>query len=126
MVLGDLQVHLSFLSWQDLYATEKPFQIFIDIPTGAEDQRDTNLVFKKALVEVRDIRHLSIDLSLDANGFIYRKHTTKTEDFTQKGMVEQSYLPEIEELLKAEMEDVDRVFFFDWRVSSTWPRDWLK
>lgn len=117
MAAEDLQVALSFLSWQDLYATEKPFQIFIDIPKEADDQRDNNLVFEKAMVKIRDVRHTSIDQSLDTNGFVYRKHKSRTTDFTQKESVERDYLPEVECLLRKEMDNVDRVFFFDWRVS---------
>ena len=117
MASAELQVPLNFLDWQELYASEKPFQIFIDIPEDAEDQRDTNLVFKKVNVAVRDVRESSTNFSLDANGFIFRKYVPKTTDFSQRTVIERSYLPEIEKVLKEELEDVDRVFVFDWRVS---------
>ena len=117
MASKDLQVSLSFLDWQDLYESEKPFQIFINIPRGAEDQRDTNLVFKRMRLTVHDVRGLSTNFSLDTNGFIYRQHVFKTTDFAHRTSVEQSYLPEVEQMLKQEVEDVDRIFFFDWRVS---------
>lgn len=121
MTSRDVQASLSFLDWQDLYEVEKPFQIFINIPEDAEDQRDTNLVFKRVCVMIWDVRGLSTELSLDTNGFIYRQHTMRTIDCTNREDVQQSYLPEVEELLKREVEGADRVFFFDWRVCESRP-----
>ena len=117
MASGDLRVSLSFLHWQDLYETEKPFQIFINIPEDAEDQRDTNLVFKQVCLSVHDVRYHPTEFSLDATGFMYCHHTARTTNFTSRENIEKSYLPEIEELLKREVDGVDRIFFFDWRVS---------
>lgn len=112
----DLQIDLMFLQWQRLYEIEKPFQIFINIPKDAQDQRDTNLVFGKVPCMIQDIRNAAYEPSLDETGFIYRRHTTNTIDFTNRTIVDQDYLPEIEKLLRCELDDVDRVFFFDWRV----------
>ena len=53
-----LTITLKFLLWQPLYATEKPFQIFINIPPNATDARDTNLVFENVALPVQDIRSL--------------------------------------------------------------------
>ena len=117
MASRTVQASISFLQWQDLYEVEKPFQIFIDIPEDAEDQRDTNLVFQRVYLTVHDVRGIAAKFSLDSNGFKYRRHIMKTTNFADRKNVEQSYLPEIEELLKTEVEGADRVFFFDWRVS---------
>ena len=117
MASGNVQVSLSFLHWQDLYEREKPFQIFTNIPEDAEDQRDTNLVFKRECVSVYDVRGLLRNTSLDTNGFIFRKHTLKNGNFHDRNSIEQNYLPEIETLLKSEVDGADRIFFFDWRVS---------
>ena len=111
------EAYLSFLHWQDIYEYEKPFQVFIDIPKDAEDQRDTNLVFERVRLTINDVRGILADLSLDANGFMYRRHSMKITNFPSRKSVEQNYLPEIEELLKCEVEGADRIFFFDWRVS---------
>ena len=116
MAAGHVQASLGFLQWQDLYEWEKPFQIFIDIPKNAEDQRDTNLVFKQERLTIQDVRELSSKPSLDDIGFIYRRHTTRHVDFSSRKAVDQSYLPEVEQLLRKELEGVDRVFIFDWRV----------
>lgn len=105
-----------FLQWQKLYEIEKPFQIFINTPEDAQDQRDTNLVFEKQLCTIQDIRGVAYNPSLDENGFTYRRHLTKTTDFTNRRNVDEKYLPEVENLLKSEVDGVDRVFFFDWRV----------
>ncbi|KAL9598501.1 MAG: hypothetical protein Q9219_004474 [cf. Caloplaca sp. 3 TL-2023] len=121
MASKSFSVALSFLDWQELYESEKPFQIFIDIPEDAEDQRDTNLVFKPASVLVQDVRGHVANFSLDTHGFIYREHTAKTTDFTNRESVERTYLPEIEDLLKREVEGVDRIFFFDWRLRKNAP-----
>ena len=115
--MGDTQVSLSFLHWQELYEREKPFQIFTNIPEDAEDQRDSNLVFKRETVLIRDIRGLSEMFSLDTNGFIYRRHTLKNIDSYDRKSIEQNYLPKIEKLLRQAVEGIDQVFFFDWRVS---------
>lgn len=116
MALGNVQASLSFLHWQDLYEREKPFQIFIDIPEDAEDQRDSNLVFKQERLTIFDIRELATNFSLDDTGFIYRRHEMRHVDFSSRKAVDQSYLPEVEQLLRKELEGVDRVFIFDWRV----------
>ena len=123
MASRDLEVSLSFLQWQDLYETEKPFQIFINIPEDAQDQRDTNLVFKRVPLTVHDVRGISPNFTLDTNGFIYRHHTFKPTDFSHRPSVEQTYLPQIEQLLKTEVDGADRIFFFDWRVSQNIPLD---
>ena len=118
MATSDMTVTLKFLDWQELYAEEKPFQIFIDIPKDALDQRSSNLVFKNVQVRLKDVRTISDPIfSLDANGFVFRKHKTQVSNFADRETVEKTYLPEVESILREEMEGVDRVFFFDWRVS---------
>jgi len=107
---------LKFLDWQELYETEKPFQIFINIPDEAEDKRTSNLVFEDVEVAVHDVRGREKDFDLDTNGFRFLKHSSILDDFHSKALIEDIYLPEVEALLRKEVEDVDKVFFFDWRV----------
>jgi len=116
----ELEISLKFLSWQSLYETEKPFHIFLNIPPGAPDQRNTNLVFHDVHIPVRDVRSLSLNQqpTLDQSGFIYRRSGTSLSKFTDRTQIESVYLPEVELLLRREVEDIERVFFFDWRVSS--------
>ena len=117
MSTSELDVTLKFLDFQELYTKEKPFQIFIDIPKDAVDQRSSNLVFKDVQVPLKDVRTMPDHFSLDGNGFIYRKHKTNISNLADRETVEMTYLPEVESILREEMEGVDRVFFFDWRVS---------
>lgn len=112
----DITTSLNFLQWQRLYEEEKPFQIFINIPEDAEDQRNTNLVFRKVSLDIHDVREHFRDFSLDTNGFMYRQHTTKVTSFRDREFVIENYLPEIEALLKHEVQGADQIFFFDWRV----------
>ena len=116
MPTQDLPITLRFLKWQKLYEVEKPFQIFINIPEDAEDRRDTNLMFESISLKIHDVREQSRDFSLDDNGFMYRQHTTEVNNFTDRKTVDENYLPEMEGLLRKEVDGVDRVFFFDWRV----------
>ena len=112
----DLTINLQFLEWQKLYEIEKPFQIFINVPKDAEDPRDTNLVFNSVDVKVHDVRGHLNKYTLDDHGFMYRQHSTVVADFTDRNDVVNNYLPEVEALLRRELDDVDRIFFFDWRV----------
>jgi hypothetical protein len=116
MGVTSVAVKLKFLSWHQLYETEKPFQIFINIPTHVKDQRTTNLVYEDVEVQIEDVRKHPKGFSLDGEGFQYLTHRTKVQDVSQRKVVEAQYLPEIERLLRQHVEDVDRVYFFDWRV----------
>lgn len=118
MSTSDLDVTLKFMDWQELYSREKPFQIFIDIPDDADDQRSSNLVFKNVQVPLKDVRTVPDNFSLDANGFIFRKYKTNVSDISNRETVETAYLPEIENILREEIAGVDRIYIFDWRVSS--------
>lgn len=121
MTTHDITTSLNFLQWQELYEEERPFQIFINIPEDAEDQRNTNLVFEKVGLTVHDVRGHSEDFSLDTNGFMYRQHSTKTTSFRNRKFVGENYLPEVEALLKHEVEGADQIFFFDWRLRKNAP-----
>lgn len=112
----DVTATLKFLKWQSLYELEKPFQIFINIPPEASDQRTTNLVYEDVTLPIKDVRGLKSQPNLDENGFMYCQHRTEFKDFNSREAVDKFYLPEIEQLLRKETEGVDRVFFFDWRV----------
>ena len=114
------QAVLNYLDWQDVYANEKPFQLFSVVSNcGLAGERTTNLVFKEGPVEfIRDVRGEESLYSLDAQGFAFRVYPTCLRDFSVREHIENDYLSEMEELLKREVESVDKVFFFDWRVCS--------
>ena len=113
-----VKANLRFLKRLELYESEKPFQIFCNIPIDAEDQRQSNLEFEEFTVALHDIRQQRPAPSLDNNGFTTRKHSTamKSEDFLNRELVESIYLPEIEALLREAEDNIDRIFIFDWRV----------
>lgn len=112
-----------YLKWTDKYLSEPPFEKYSigekisDAPTDG-----TNLHFEEEDILVKDIRGHEQDFSLDNNGFIVRDFSkAATALAAQKELgdatIQKVYLPLVDELLKAEVEGVDRVFPFDWRVS---------
>lgn len=113
-VLADLR----YLKRRKLYKTEKPFQIFFDIPEDEADQRPDNLEFEEIQHLIRDIRPQMASYSLDEHGFMVKNHITNmtVESFSDRRAVEEVYLPEMERLLHEVDNSIDRVYFFDWRV----------
>ena len=106
---------IQYVKWLPLYETEKPFQLFLDIPSDAPDQRKTNIVFETKTSQAKNIRGQEQEFGLDTNGFCYRT-MNGFEDLNSKSEVTDGYLPAVEQLLKDVVEDVDRIFIFDWRV----------
>ncbi|KAK4455291.1 hypothetical protein QBC34DRAFT_389712 [Podospora aff. communis PSN243] len=111
-----------YLQWQELYETEKPFQILLDIPEDSPEQRRHNLVFEDGPVEtVHDVRGRESEYSLDKNGFTYIKRASNMapDDFTNRDKVTNVFLPELEAMLKETLDDVDQVFIYDYRRRQT-------
>ncbi|KAE9378879.1 hypothetical protein N431DRAFT_460204 [Stipitochalara longipes BDJ] len=121
MADSTLVVTLKFLDWQEQYETEKPFQIFINIPDEAEDKRTSNLVFEDISIAIQDVRGKEENFTLDSNGFQFVRHHSSLDCFQSKHSIEDIYLPEVDALLRKEIEGVDKVFFFDWRLRNTQP-----
>ena len=109
---------LQYLKWQDLYETEKPYQLFSavtqhDLPVRGA----TNLEWTEGDVEsIHDVRDIISQFALDKHGFAFRKAPTNFRDFESTEQIEKIYLPEVEDILKLEIEGVDQVHFFDWRI----------
>jgi len=116
-----LVASLQHLKDLDLYKREKPYRIFANIPKDAPDQRLGNLEFDEKDIVLRDIRNESFTPTLDNNGFTIKKHvsTLCLVDYTDRALVEEQYLPQMEALLKSEDPSIYRVFFFDWRLRSS-------
>ena len=112
----EVNARFKFLVWQELYEVEKPFLCFVDLPEGAEDTRDNNIVLEDREIRVRDIRSAVPVHTLDDHGFMVRSCVSSLEDFGSTPAIEQAYLPEVESLIRKEVEGVDRVWLFDWRV----------
>lgn len=116
---GDETTAFHFLKWQELYETEKPFQIYIDIPKDAPDQRSDNLVFEQGQeTVVRNVRGNENAFGLDSHGFMYVKSDSKlpSTQFYDRRSIEETYLPECEALIMKHVPNVDRLCIFDWRV----------
>ena len=116
----DEQASLNYLDWQELYEIEKPFQLFSVAGDGSLlDRRTTNLVFKEGNAEcIHDVRGSEPQYSLNKQGFAFRIHHTHLQDFSIRDEVEKVYLPEMKDFLRREVEGVDQVYLFDWRVCS--------
>lgn len=113
---------LHYLEWSPRYEKEKPYQVFLGGAEEVDGIKDTNLCFKESPeLVVNDLRGQEKDFNLDRNGFSVCTHETAVTRFGTAEEIEQVYLPEIEAMLKREVEDVGRVFFFDWRVSQWIP-----
>lgn len=105
-----------YLRWDKLFEKEKPFHVFREIPPNAKDQRVTNITFEQKVVEFHNIREREELFELDTHGFMIRHHQPELSNFANKQAVESLYLPEVEKLLKRELDRVDHVCIFDWRV----------
>ncbi|MCJ1310491.1 hypothetical protein MMC25_004155 [Agyrium rufum] len=120
---------IQFIKNLPLYQSEKPFQLFIDIPTSAPDQRKTNIEFSTHEVEIHDIRGQEEDFSLEKQGFQvgrlerwkeFEERIDSSKEASGKTVdIRESYLSALEELLRIEVEGVDRVAIFDWRRRSS-------
>jgi hypothetical protein len=115
----DEQAVFQYVDWQDVYKTEKPYQVFSAIPeTDLPEQRSTNLVFKDGPLEhIYDARGKKNDFDLDTHGFAFREHRLSSVDFAVGQEIEDRYLSEVESLLREDLDEVDQVYCFDWRVS---------
>ncbi len=105
----DAETTLRFLRWRELYAKEKPFQIFADIPEDAEDKRMSNCEWEDKPKFVKDVRGSEARYNLDSNGFMFARQATHVTDFTRREVIESDYLPEVEGLLKERVEGTDKV-----------------
>ncbi|PVH88887.1 methyltransferase CmcJ [Cadophora sp. DSE1049] len=118
MSSGDVTALLNYLQKLELYKHEKPFEILMDIPEDAKDQRHFNTKFEAREHIVRDMRISSEDFNLDKNGFTVHKFPSclDTQGTVDRKRVEEQYLPEVEKLIRDNVIGVDQVFFFEWRL----------
>ncbi|KAI2462935.1 hypothetical protein F4781DRAFT_426776 [Annulohypoxylon bovei var. microspora] len=112
------EASIQFLKWSPLYQSERPFQIFMDLLPGANDQRKTNLVWEEKDIVVEDFRDRANDFQLDNCGFTTRRLPGYTE-LSEKDVIQEEYIPAVKSMLQESLEDVGTVFVFDWRVRSS-------
>ena len=119
MASHDEEASLMYILWDDLFKTEKPFQIFTPIPEDAVDQRRANIHFACGRPEkITDARPTMDSYSIDTNGFAFRNYPTQMQRFDDENDIDNHYLPELEWLLRDELGDLDEICFFDWRAGS--------
>ena len=114
----DEKAILLYLKWQELYKTEKPYQLFSAI---AEQQLPiqgaTNLEWTNGDIEtIHDVRGIESQFTLDKNGFGFCSTSTNVRNFSSTAQIEKTYLPEVENILRREVEGVDQIHLFDWRI----------
>lgn len=121
---SDIQTKLTYLHWQNSYTETRPYRIAQFGRKKKNDEQTHNLVFHKgdSAEIIKDIRGVSdiTKFTLETNGFVYAKHPppifTQPKDFLDPEQVRNVFLPECEEILRQEIEGVDRIFIFDWKV----------
>ncbi|KAL6695298.1 hypothetical protein J3F84DRAFT_348650 [Trichoderma pleuroticola] len=113
-----------YATWLDLYEHEKPFKLFIDLPSHVSDQRRTNLIFQhKDTHDVVDVRGDESSFSLDVEGFSFVTHVTSVVNFHDAAQVKEKYFQEVKDILRNNLQDVKRVEVFDWRLRISMSED---
>jgi hypothetical protein len=125
----DIETKLTYLQWQTSYTETRPYRIaqFGRKKTKNEQKKPHNLIFQKGedIEVIRDIKGMKEDqkFTLEANGFVYRRYpppwSTTPKDYWDPEQIRNVFLPECEAILRNEIEGVDRVFIFDWKVSNS-------
>lgn len=111
----------NYFKWQPLFEEEKPFEILMNLPDDAVDQRQVNFSFEpsKSLHPVRSARSREREFQLNVHGFAFRKHTTDFTDWRDREAVEREYIPAMERFLKDNIEDAERVITYNWRLRNS-------
>ena len=114
----DLEVQLMYLKDDPLYRTAKPIQV---TPFFADRQKKTNVKLEPGSPEIlHDVRGLGGqalgDFSLDQHGFKYVKAPTAFRNWSSQPDIAAQYLPELENLLRSEVEGCDEILFYDARL----------
>ncbi len=109
----DITVRLQYLENDPLYDTTKPVQVTPPFPRS--DQ--TNVHLKPGPDEtLYDVRGRQSSFTLDDNGFCYVHAPTKFNKWSSQPAIAKEFLPEMEELLKREIEGCDEIIFYDARI----------
>ncbi len=118
---GTQLADFEFIEWQELYKKEKPYEIFIQFPQGLKHEQNnrTNLVFKKYEDNiVEDLRGKESQFDLDKNGFQILDLPTPFRHWHDRKAVETQYMKECADILGQILDDVDSIYFYNWRAST--------
>ena len=110
----DIQVQLDYLADLPLYQTTKPLQY---VPGFENDYRSTVRLVPGPPETLHDIRGVRPEtFTLDDNGFKYVKAPVEFHDWSSQDAVAKVYMPQMEALLREEVEGVDELVLFDARM----------
>ena len=110
----DVTVQLQYLKNDPLYKTVKPVQF---TPNFADREGRSNVRLAPGPPEtLNDVRGIDEPFSLDANGFKYVNAPTNFKDWSSQPKIAQDFLPEMEKLLKREVDGCDEIMFYDARI----------
>ena len=116
------EVNFQYMTPIALHATERPFQLLRPVDANARDRRLSNCEWEAGPTEtVLDIRGMEGEPGLERQGFMVRKAGTALgpEDFADGDLVETFYMPEMEALLRREVEGADLVVGFEHQVRTS-------
>lgn len=114
-----LAASFRYFNWQDIYLTEKPYEILFDIPQDAQDPRRCNFSFSDSSIKesVKSVRGRESDFDLDIHGFAFRTHQTQFTAWDDRDAIRKQYVPEMEAFIKTQFPEATKVVAYDWRVS---------
>ncbi|KAF2173340.1 hypothetical protein M409DRAFT_49798 [Zasmidium cellare ATCC 36951] len=110
----DIQVQLQYLKDDPIYREQKPLQI---TPNFLDKENKTNVKLSPGHPEtIQDVRGQERDFTLDRNGFKYVHAPTKFKDWSSQPKIAEEYLPQLETLLRKEVDGCDEIIFYDARI----------
>ncbi|KAK4968675.1 hypothetical protein LTR66_011816 [Elasticomyces elasticus] len=116
----DVDVKLQYLASDPLYKKVKPLQV---VPGYLDCDGKSNVYLQPGETEtIHDIRGKEDEFSLDKNGFRYVKSKTNFEEWNSQPKIGEVYLPEMEDLLRDQLEGCDEIMFFDARLRQSGPK----
>jgi hypothetical protein len=104
---------VSYIKDKEMYQQEKPFII----SSAFEDvQITTNIEWDERSELFEDVRGDESSFTLDKHGFTFSQANTMFSEWDNQRAVEESYLPEVENIIRDSIPGAHEVVIFDWRV----------
>lgn len=105
---------LMYLQWEEKFNSEKPYHIVSENIPELDRLARSNITMMEGPEElIEDIQGRETTFGLDKNSFMVCKHTFPAIDYQRNQDVEEIYKPEVDKLLKRNVERVDKVVFFN-------------
>ncbi|OIW28678.1 hypothetical protein CONLIGDRAFT_577319 [Coniochaeta ligniaria NRRL 30616] len=115
-------VRLRYLQWDDKFLTEKPFQLYADIPADSPSSLRGNVSFEEGEPEkIHDVRGCDHEFTLDGQGFKFINLRTDFANWDDPRAVQNGYYQEMETVLQDNVEGADHVHIFEHRVNQVFP-----